>query len=230
MDNHYHLLIETPDANLSLGMRQLNGMYTQNSNRRHKKVGHLFQGRFKSIVVERNSHLLELCRYIVNNPVAAGMCKDPGDWKWSSYIPTAFGINVPDFLTVDWVLDQFSKSSSKSRPQYHEFVVEGLSNQKKPWEDVDGQVVLGSKSFVKEMQTYLSADSCDKEIPSIQRSVGRPSLAELFPASINTKKELRNQSICKAHLSFSYKLKEIAEYLGIHYTTVSKVISTSIKK
>ncbi len=85
MNNHYHLLIETPDANLSKGMRQLNGIYTQYFNRVHDSVGHLFQGRFKSILVEKESYLLELCRYIVCNPVRANLCREPKDWKWSSY-------------------------------------------------------------------------------------------------------------------------------------------------
>ncbi|MDO8369425.1 MAG: transposase [Candidatus Nitrotoga sp.] len=85
MDNHYHLLIQTPDGNLSKGMRQLNGIYTQASNRCHQRVGHLFQGRFKAILVDSDAYLLELTRYVVLNPVRAGMVKKPADWKWSSY-------------------------------------------------------------------------------------------------------------------------------------------------
>ncbi len=85
MDNHYHLLIQTPDGNLSKGMRQLNGVYTQLSNRRHRRVGHLFQGRFKAILVDSDGHLLELARYVVLNPVRARMVKRATDWEWSSY-------------------------------------------------------------------------------------------------------------------------------------------------
>jgi REP element-mobilizing transposase RayT len=85
MDNHYHLLIQTPDGNLSKGMRQLNGVYTQISNRRHRRVGHLFQGRFKAILVDGDAYLLELARYVVLNPVRAGMVKRPEHWAWSSY-------------------------------------------------------------------------------------------------------------------------------------------------
>ena len=89
MDNHYHLLIETPEANLSKGMRQLNGPYTQRFNRRQGRVGHVFQGRFKSILVERDAHLLEVARYVVLNPVRAGMVRSVKDWPWSSYRATA---------------------------------------------------------------------------------------------------------------------------------------------
>ncbi len=82
MDNHYHLLVETPEPNLSRGMRQLNGVFTQRTNRRHGRVGHVFQGRYKSILVEREAYLLELCRYVVLNPVRAGMAARAGEWRW----------------------------------------------------------------------------------------------------------------------------------------------------
>ena len=91
MTNHYHVLIETMDGNLSKGMRQLNGVFTQASNRRHGRLGHLFQGRFKGILVDKEAYLLELSRYIVLNPVRAGMVNHPKDWKWSSYCPTVGG-------------------------------------------------------------------------------------------------------------------------------------------
>ncbi len=85
MNNHYHLIIETPDGNLSAGMRQLNGVYTQTFNKRHKRVGHLFQGRYKAILIQKDSHLLEVCRYVVLNPVRAKAAERPEMWKWSSY-------------------------------------------------------------------------------------------------------------------------------------------------
>ncbi len=89
MDNHYHLMIETPDGNLSLGMRQLNGVYTQARNKRRNKTGHLFQGRYKAILIQKDTHLPEVCRYVVLNPVRAKMVEKPEDWKWSSYRATA---------------------------------------------------------------------------------------------------------------------------------------------
>ena len=107
MDNHYHLLIETPDANLSAGMRQLNGFYTQVYNRRHRKPGHVFQGRYKAIVVQKENYLLELCRYVVLNPVRAGVVKKIEAWRWSSYQPTAGIGKPPEYLTTDWILGLF---------------------------------------------------------------------------------------------------------------------------
>jgi len=104
MDNHYHLMIETPDENLAAGMRQLNGVYTQRFNRRHKRVGHVLQGRFKAILVDRDSYLLELCRYVVLNPVRAKMVPRVGDYRWSSYRATVGMIEAPSYLACDWVL------------------------------------------------------------------------------------------------------------------------------
>ncbi len=88
MDNHYHLLIETPEGNLSLGMRQLNGVYTQAFNKKRNRTGHLFQGRYKAILIQKDNHLLEACRYVVLNPVGARLVERPEDWKWSSYRAT----------------------------------------------------------------------------------------------------------------------------------------------
>lgn len=126
MDNHYHLLIETPDGNLSRGMRQLNGVYTQAYNRRHKKVGHIFQGRFKAIVVEKEGYLLELCRYVVLNPVRAKAMEGPGDWRWSSYLATASESRAVPCLTVDWILGQFGSDRKRAVRSYKEFVMAGL--------------------------------------------------------------------------------------------------------
>ncbi len=101
MGNHYHLLVETPDANLSKDMRDFNGRYTQAFNHRHRRVGHLFQGRFKAILVERDAYLLELCRYVVLNLVRAKRARSPAQYTWSSYRGTAGQRNAPRFLTTD---------------------------------------------------------------------------------------------------------------------------------
>ncbi len=99
MTNHYHLLIETPDANLSKGMRQLNGVFTQAINRKHGRVGHLFQGRYKSILVDKDVYLLELCGYIVLNPVIARMVDSPDQWDWSSWHNMVGNVTPPDWVS-----------------------------------------------------------------------------------------------------------------------------------
>ena len=156
MGNHYHLLLETPDPNLSRGMRQLNGIYTQGFNRCHKRVGHLFQGRFKAILVEKNSHLLELVRYVVLNPVRTGRATSAKDWPWSSYRATAGLARAPEWLQTDWTLEQFGGSHSTVAQRYREFVADRERAAYKPWEDVRGQIYLGSKPFLAEMQRKVS--------------------------------------------------------------------------
>jgi len=168
MDNHYHLLIETPAANLSRGMRQLNGIYTQWFNRTHHRVGHLFQGRYKAIVVDKESHLLELCRYVVLNPVRAKMVRGAGQWPWSSYRATAGKREPPDYLTVDWVLGQFSEKKREAQEHYQVFVAEGMASES-PWSALKGQILLGSETFVEGHRRRLKETVRVKEIPRRQR-------------------------------------------------------------
>lgn len=132
MGNHYHLLVETPEANLAQGMRHLNGVYTQRFNRRHRRAGHVFQGRYKAILVQKDSYLLELSRYIVLNPLRARMVKRVPDWPWSSYRATAGLALAPNWLDTDWILSAFGQRKSHARARYRAFVAEG-KNQPSPW-------------------------------------------------------------------------------------------------
>ena len=223
MDNHYHLLIETPDANLSAGMRQLNGVYTQRFNRRHGRVGHVFQGRFKAILVERDSYLLELCRYVVLNPVRAKMVRDAAQYGWSSYLATMGGASAPQWLQTDWVLGQFGKSRAVARRKYGEFVAEGVGITS-PWSELKGQVLLGREQFVSELQPLLEGKSGLKEFPQAQRLMNRPALKTLFPARVKASKALRDEAICKACLEHGYSMADIARKAEVHYSTVSRVI------
>ncbi|MDQ6994227.1 MAG: transposase, partial [Mariprofundaceae bacterium] len=119
MDNHYHLLVVTPDGNLSKGMRQLNGVYTQLTNRYHGKVGHVFQGRYKAILVQKENYLLELARYIVLNPVRARMVREAKGWPWSSYRQTAGILGNDALLTTEWLLSAFSKKTWNSAKEIY---------------------------------------------------------------------------------------------------------------
>ncbi len=223
MGNHYHLLIETPDGNLSKGMRELNGRYTQAFNRRHRRVGHLFQGRFKAILIEREGYLLELCRYVVLNPVRARMARSPDKYKWSSYRATAGQGRAPSFLTTDWVLAQFAKRRPEAQRRYRRFVREGLGAPS-PWDALKGQVLLGSEAFTRRLTRHLKQARSVREIRRRARFADRPSLKALF-ATATEDRTRRNQAIHRAHLEHGYTLAEIGEHLGLHYSTVSKVIS-----
>lgn len=225
MDNHYHIVIETPEPNLSVGMRHLNGVYTQNLNRRHNRVGHIFQGRFKAILVEKEHHLLELCRYVVLNPVRAGVVSAPENWNWSSYSATSGREEKPDFLNILWILTCFSKKLSQSQRAYRRFVSEGLAATESPWQKLSGQVFLGNEEFLEEMHEFIREKTEVAEIPRQQRLVIRPALDELFPSEMGRNKLERNQIVHEAHERYGYTLKEIAVFLGVHYTTISKAIN-----
>ena len=127
MPNHYHLLVETPNADLSRGMQRLNSAYAQWFNWRHGLSGHLFQGRFFSTPVEGAGHLLELARYAVLNPVRAGLCRHPADWRWSSYVQTVVAQPRRTFLTRDWLLAQFSPDPRRARTRYAAFVADAVA-------------------------------------------------------------------------------------------------------
>jgi putative transposase len=114
MGNHYHLVIEAPDGNLAKGMRQLNGVYIQTANRRHARVGHLFQGRYQAILADRAAYLLALTRYVVLNPVRAGLVARPGDWRWSSYLDMVDERSPPDWLATDGVLAKLASDRQEA--------------------------------------------------------------------------------------------------------------------
>jgi hypothetical protein len=122
---HYHLIVETPAPNVAAGAQRLNGVYAQAFNRFHARRGHLFQGRYHTVLVEKEMHLLAVARYVVLNPVRAGLARTPGDWIWSSYRPTAGLTALPDFLTVDWLLGQLSSVREHAVERYRAFVLEG---------------------------------------------------------------------------------------------------------
>ena len=210
MANHYHLLVETPKANLSIGMRQLNGIYTQSFNRQHKRVGHLFQGRFKAILVEKESYLLELSRYIVLNPVRVKGGAEMGAWKWSSYRATAGLASVPEFLSIDWLLEQFGRNRLSAQKRYRAFVREGLENR--PWEELKGQIYLGSEEFIEQ---HSAEDKELREIPRAQLKALKPTLERIFAKG-------GENGIAQAYRQRGYRLREIAAHLGVHYATVSR--------
>ncbi len=126
MTNHYHLIVETPDGNLAKGMRQLNGVYTQKLNRRHGSSGHVFQGRYAAILVDADAHLLELARYVVLNPVRAGMVGAPKAWRWSSYRATTGKAKPPPWLAADALLAHFARERAAAVRRYRRFVAQGV--------------------------------------------------------------------------------------------------------
>ena len=224
MSNHYHLLVQTPDANLSKGMRQLNGVYTQTYNRRHGKTGHLFQGRYKAILVDQDNYLLELSRYIVLNPVKAGMVKKVEDWKWSSYNAMTGVTPTADWLQTDFLLAQFSKQRKTAIRKYREFVREGLT--KGPiWDHLNNQIYLGDEAFINQVQKHLDKKKRDLQIPKVQK---RPLIKALRDYEKMAK--TRDEAIRAAYASGGYSYQELGAYFGLHFTWIGKIVRAGESK
>jgi len=187
MHNHYHLLLETPQANLSQRIRQLNGTYTQQFNKKYQRAGHLLQGRFKSILVEKENYLLELSRYITLNPLRANLVEDPKDWPYSSY-SQAIGIAKKILcLFSGWILYQFGPDKKNAMISYQEFVLPGIHTES-PFKQVKGQIFLGSEYFLARMVQFMEQKGPLTEIPRKQLYATRPSLDKIFQK--NNKREI----------------------------------------
>jgi REP element-mobilizing transposase RayT len=223
MSNHYHLLLETLEANLSLAMRQLHGVYGQAYNRLSKRPGPVFQGRFKACVVDEDAYLLALCRYIVLNPVRAKMVERAEQWTWSSHRGMAGLSLAPAWLTTDTVLGMSGGKTTKgTRLRYRRFVEEDGGRVDRELEGVFQKVVFGSASFKEKLLELMEEKRNAKEVPKEQRYEGRPDLAKLFDAPMT--KKVRDRRILEAHLKHGYTQKAIADILGIHYSAISRIV------
>lgn len=217
MSNHYHVVVETIEGNLAQGMRHLNGVYTQTFNRTHHRVGHVFQGRYKAIIVEKDGYLLELARYVVLNPLRANMVKEVADWPWSSYAAMTGGQAVPDWLETDWILGQFSIQRSRAIRHYVDFVRAGVGLPSL-WSKLSGQVYLGSEPFIKSMQR-LADKVAISEIPRAQRRPLAKSLSH-YQAKYRDPKA----AMVAAYATGDYTLQAIADFFDVHYATVSRAV------
>lgn len=223
MDNHYHILVETVEGNLSRGMRQLNGVYTQYVNRRHNRVGHVFQGRYKAILVEKESYLLELSRYVVLNPVRAGIVTNIDQWPWSSYPAMIGKSSCPEWLQADWILGQFGKQRKQAKAAYVDFVRAGVGLPS-VWNALRGQIYLGSDTFVDTMLQHVESDKDSSEIPRAQRKGQAKPLSDYLSFSD------RNEGIMAAYQTGNYTMKQIADEFGLHYATISRIVKKAEKR
>jgi putative transposase len=221
MDNHYHIIIETAEENLSKGMRQLNGVYTQYFNRRHSRVGHVFQGRYKAILVEQDAYLLELSRYVVLNPLRAQMIKNIDTWKWSSYKSTIGVVASPPWLEVDWILAQFSKQRKRAIGKYINFVREGVGLPS-IWPNLQNQIFLGTEKFINKQQKLIASRESLNEVPHLQKRILPKPLSYY-----DEKHKDQKRAITEAYLTGGYTLKELGEYFDKHYSTISRIVKTN---
>jgi putative transposase len=224
MGNHYHLLLETPDANLSRAMRQLNGVYSQAFNRRHERPGHVLEGRYHAQVVDKDAYLREVCRYIVLNPVRAGLVAHPREWLWSSYGATAGHTLVPRFLTVDSVLSLAGMTvRSAAQRQYRQFVDAGIGELTTSLEPAGSRLFVGGAGVLHPVREQIGGASTLFEVPRAQRFALRPELAALFTG---VKSRVDRDARCVlAVREHGYTMRAVAQFLDVHYCTVTRALA-----
>lgn len=230
MTNHYHLLIETRAATLARGMQQLNGVYTQRFNRAHARVGHVYQGRYSAVLVQKERHLLELLRYIALNPVRARMVPAADDWPWSSHRAAIGLVPSPPWLLSDEIAAIFG-GGAEGRRQFRHFVQGGEGSLGVPscWRHLKHQIYLGDSAFVSSAQARIAIDAPGlRDIPAAQLC-GRPAPSARWEEQCSTERDLaeRNRAIVDSFASGRYTMRAIGEHFGIHYSRVSRIISAA---
>lgn len=226
MDNHYHLLLETPEANLSAIMRHINGAYTTYFNVKRKRSGHLFQGRYKALLVDKDAYAMELSRYIHLNPVRAKMVEKPEEHRWSSYRSYVGIKQAPAWLFTDFVLAYFGDNRSESQKKYRAFTIKALGAEESPLEGAVEGLVLGGKEFVRKVKKRLGREGGPaRNVSGARKLFPRPSMEAIENAA---RAEFADDAalartaaiyLCQ-HLS-GEKLSAIGERFGISESAVS---------
>ncbi len=229
LDNHYHLFLETPHGGLSRAMQALNGSYTSYFNRRHGRVGHLFQGRFKAILVEREAHYAELSRYIHLNPVRAGVVTQPEAYMWSSFRGYYRARWTLDWVNYDRVLSEFGSDRSQARRAYRRFVEEGMRGRgESPLRAAVHGFILGREGFVAKIESLVKRRDDDGSMPELRALRSGPTIEaivaevagsyELRPEEVvrrgRGRPEARDVALYLARELTGGRLKEIGEFFG----------------
>jgi len=229
MGNHYHLIMETPQGNLSQAMHFINGSFAAYTNILHKRVGHLLQGRYKSILIEAETYITELSRYIHLNPVRAKIVKNPEDYPWSSYREYMGFRKSPAWFRTNLILGYFSETESLARMRYSRFVLERTrAAASNPLDDVCYSAILGSQELIARIKDkYLDGKKQDRDLPQLSALLNRPS-PELIRGEVE--KAVGNQTrlqrkigiyLCRQYAGMS--LKRLAEIFGLGESGVSQV-------
>jgi REP element-mobilizing transposase RayT len=226
MGNHFHMVVVTPHANISAFMEQLQGRFAQYSNWRHRRVGHLFQGRFRAVLIDNDIHLLTALCYVFMNPVVAGFVKRMEDWKWSTYAATVGLTSAPSYLSIDW-LDALFPGASRKEAQR---LFRQLLDEAHPvMAYLEKSEYVGPDAIRHVIKSYVGEELYDGPIPREYRTVLRPSLEIILPAGL--KRQDRNLAIYRSHFEYGYTFAEIAgqsqlsrESAGRIYRTIRRQI------
>jgi len=239
MDNHYHLLIETPAGNLSQIMQHINSAYTTYFNVKRQRSGHLFQGRYKSILVQADEYAKELSRYIHLNPVRAGMVETPEEYQWSSYMYYAVKKEKPEWLFTDFILGYFGEKHPVAQQKYKAFVNSLIGKEyKSPLSDVAFSVILGVSDFVNEIKDkFLSKKKQDRNLPALNEQTDRPNMDAIDKAVDfiveKDEKLARQMKLYLCHRYTGIKLRDIGNRFNIGesgVTQTSRRFSEKLKK
>lgn len=242
MDNHLHLLIETPKANISQIMQNINTSYTVYINKRYRRSGHLFQGRFKAIIVDKDEYLVTLSRYIHLNPVRAHIIQRPEDYKWTSYKAFLGKGNDAIVDTSDTLL-YFSKQKSKAAKAYRRFVERENSEEENPFKEVDAGILLGGKKFKAKIQKLLDKIKADEELPQLKKLREKVSIDKVIEICCKyygrDREELfkRGKDKCERQIAIylskvlsGRKNIEVGNYFDIKGPAISGILKTVEKR
>jgi REP element-mobilizing transposase RayT len=221
MDNHYHLLVQTPEANLSNAMQWINVSYATYFNRKRDRHGHLFQGRFKAILIDADEYLKHLSRYIHLNPVRAKMVSSPAEYLWSSYGAFIGQQDTPQFLETNWLLSNFGKHKKQARRSYQDFVEKvDAKSLENPSDQVSEGFLLGDGNFIKWVkETFLSGRNDEKEVPQLKKLKPRVATEDVIRVVSEQFKCSENHIIAKGRKN--NKAREVAIYLARDMSGVS---------
>jgi putative transposase len=236
MSNHYHLLLETPEANLSQIMRHINGAYTIYFNIKRKRAGHLFQGRFKAILVEADEYAMELSRYIHLNPVRVGMVENPRQYAWSSFQSYIGQSKVPDWLKTAFILGYFGKNRLDAGKQYRAFVEEMIGTEyDNPLQCAIGTAVLGTPEFVESvMETHVGKRELSRDLPALRQLIVRPTLEAIITAVDmvfhSDKKMARQAGMYLCHRYSGTLVREVSSLFEVSESAITEAARTFPKK
>lgn len=219
MHNHFHLAVATPNGNLSEFMEQLEGRFARYYNWRHGTVGHLFQGRFRDVVIEHDTHLLIALCYIYLNPVSARLVATPEDYEWSTYAATLGIRPLPKYLSIDWLASLFDGAPIQECQRR----LRSLMTEANPVSAFlrQHEMAVDPKAVRQVVRSYIGEQLQLGALPRIYRSALRANLHNLVRAELTP--SARAVAIYTAHLEHGYTLAEIARELRLHTTTVSKI-------
>ena len=243
MDNHYHLLVRTWRANLKKAMQWFGTTYTQRLNRRHSQSGHLFQGRYKSIIVQNDAYLLQLSCYIHRNPLRAGITKRLDGYRWSSYNIYAYGRSAQPWLSTDLILSQFAGTEDRHR-SYREKTQKYANEEKRLFEDLHYGLILGSRQFVEKIRKKYAPEKTDQSLPQQREAVSNfdptnylDRAEAIFECDIghfvNTRrlsgaeKEVRDIILYGIWRTGQLKNEQIGRLFGLSYSGVSHAVKSA---